>query len=254
MRWWLGDHRHTSSGATLRIGGIKSGVLWCGEIPDRVSLRVGYSANRLTLSNERTLRTAGQAPANPARPGGVTAERAAGYTDAAHAEHQPSIEARSSSAKLPVVFATNFFGFARLHAMVIAPMRTRFDQFGKQMVRTALETRGPVETDAEVTADTRRIDLWFMPDPARVSAWAPRCAGTHRRWPEHARVLPQHAERRGSRRLPDQARRVPPLPVAAQDAAAGPDPVGHLVGPSRRRHRGLVAAPDRRLATRHLCA
>jgi hypothetical protein len=51
--------------------------------------------------------------------------------------------------------------------MVGAPMRTRFDQFGKQMVRTALETCGPVETDAEVPADTRRIDLWFMPDPAR---------------------------------------------------------------------------------------
>ena len=54
--------------------------------------------------------------------------------------------------------------------MVAAPMRTRFDQFGKQMVRTALEIRGPVETDAEVPADTRRIDLWFMPDPARGSA------------------------------------------------------------------------------------
>jgi len=51
--------------------------------------------------------------------------------------------------------------------MVVAPMRTRFDQFGKQMVRSALESRGPVETDAEVPADTRRIDLWFMPDPAR---------------------------------------------------------------------------------------
>jgi len=46
-------------------------------------------------------------------------------------------------------------------------MRTRFDQFGKQMVRAALEARGPVETDAEVAADTRRIDLWFMPDPVR---------------------------------------------------------------------------------------
>ncbi|HEY0992216.1 MAG TPA: hypothetical protein VGD80_34430 [Kofleriaceae bacterium] len=59
--------------------------------------------------------------------------------------------------------------FTQLHAMVVAPMRTRFDQFGKQMVRTALETCGPVETDAEVPADTRRIDLWFMPDPARQS-------------------------------------------------------------------------------------
>jgi hypothetical protein len=53
--------------------------------------------------------------------------------------------------------------------MVAAAMRTRFDQFGKQMVRAALEARGPVETDAEVTADTRRIDLWFMPDPMRES-------------------------------------------------------------------------------------
>jgi hypothetical protein len=42
--------------------------------------------------------------------------------------------------------------------------RTRFDDFGKQMIRAALETRGPVETDAEVSADTRRIDVWFMPD------------------------------------------------------------------------------------------
>jgi hypothetical protein len=45
-------------------------------------------------------------------------------------------------------------------------MRTRFDQFGKQMVRSAVAARGSVETDAEVPADTRRIDLWFMPDPA----------------------------------------------------------------------------------------
>ena len=53
--------------------------------------------------------------------------------------------------------------------MVAAAMRTRYDQFGKQMVRAALEARGPVETDAEVPADTRRIDLWFMPDPVRGS-------------------------------------------------------------------------------------
>lgn len=37
------------------------------------------------------------------------------------------------------------------------------------MVRTALEIRGAVETDAEVPADTRRIDLWFLPDPTRAS-------------------------------------------------------------------------------------
>ena len=45
-------------------------------------------------------------------------------------------------------------------------IRTRFDRFGKQMVRSAAASCGSVETDAEVPADTRRIDLWFMPDPA----------------------------------------------------------------------------------------
>lgn len=44
-------------------------------------------------------------------------------------------------------------------------MRTRYDQFGKQMVRSAVIARGPVETDAEVPTDTRRIDLWFTPGP-----------------------------------------------------------------------------------------
>lgn len=48
-------------------------------------------------------------------------------------------------------------------------MRTRFDQFGKQMVRTALVTHGLIETDAEVPADTRRIDLWFTPGPMPAS-------------------------------------------------------------------------------------
>ena len=67
------------------------------------------------------------------------------------------------------MFVANFLVFTLKHAMVAAPMRTRYDQFGKQMVRTALETRGPVETDTEVPADTRRIDLWFIPDPARGS-------------------------------------------------------------------------------------
>jgi hypothetical protein len=50
-------------------------------------------------------------------------------------------------------------------AMVAAVTRTRFDQFCKQMVRDALESHGSVETDAEVPADTRRIDLWFTPAP-----------------------------------------------------------------------------------------
>lgn len=46
-------------------------------------------------------------------------------------------------------------------------MPNPFDQFGKDLLSTALETCGPVVTDAEVPADPRKVDLWFMPDPAR---------------------------------------------------------------------------------------
>jgi hypothetical protein len=53
--------------------------------------------------------------------------------------------------------------------MVAPAMRTRFDQFGKQMVRDAVEGRCSIETDAEVPADTRRIDLWVTPREAGVS-------------------------------------------------------------------------------------
>jgi hypothetical protein len=51
-------------------------------------------------------------------------------------------EREAQARRLPVVFVASFFVFTLPHAMVAAPMRTRFDQFGEQMVRTALETCG----------------------------------------------------------------------------------------------------------------
>lgn len=51
-------------------------------------------------------------------------------------------------------------------------MRNRFDQFGKQLLHRAFTPSGPVETDAEVPADTRRVDVWVLPDPARGGARA----------------------------------------------------------------------------------
>jgi hypothetical protein len=53
--------------------------------------------------------------------------------------------------------------------MVRLAMRNRYDQFGKQMMRAALEGHCAVETDAEVPAEPRRIDLWFMLHEARAS-------------------------------------------------------------------------------------
>jgi flagellar biosynthesis/type III secretory pathway protein FliH len=70
--------------------------------------------------------------------------------------------------------------------MVFAPMHNRYDQFGKQMVRAALEGHCAVETDAEVPAETRRIDLWFMRREARASL------------PEHLGLLGTIASRAGT--------------------------------------------------------
>lgn len=47
--------------------------------------------------------------------------------------------------------------------MVVTVVRTPFDRFGKQMVSAAVEGRCTVESDAEVPASTRRIDLWISP-------------------------------------------------------------------------------------------
>jgi hypothetical protein len=47
--------------------------------------------------------------------------------------------------------------------MVAKAMRARYDRFGKQMIRDLLEGHCYVETDAEVPAETRRIDIWVTP-------------------------------------------------------------------------------------------
>ena len=44
-------------------------------------------------------------------------------------------------------------------------MRTPFDKLGKQSINEALAPSGRIETEAEVTTETRRIDVWFEPDP-----------------------------------------------------------------------------------------
>ena len=45
--------------------------------------------------------------------------------------------------------------------------RTVFDQAGKQVSRAMLESDGALESDAESSVETQRIDVWFTPDPGR---------------------------------------------------------------------------------------
>jgi hypothetical protein len=45
--------------------------------------------------------------------------------------------------------------------------RNRFDRAAKDMLRDSLSPDGNFESDAEVSPDTQRADVWFTPDPAR---------------------------------------------------------------------------------------
>ena len=49
-------------------------------------------------------------------------------------------------------------------------IRTRYDHFGKDLIRRALGRHGRVVTDAEVPAEPRRVDVWFTPR-RRSGAW-----------------------------------------------------------------------------------
>jgi hypothetical protein len=48
------------------------------------------------------------------------------------------------------------------------PVHNRFDQFVKRLARKGFSPGGRVETEAEVTPDARRIDVWFVPFPGRA--------------------------------------------------------------------------------------
>ena len=47
-------------------------------------------------------------------------------------------------------------------------MHNRFDQLAKQLARDGLAPGGRVETEAEVTPDALRIDVWFVPSARRA--------------------------------------------------------------------------------------
>ena len=47
-------------------------------------------------------------------------------------------------------------------------MHNKFDQFVKQLARDGFSPGGHVETDAEVSPDALRIDVWFVPDAGRA--------------------------------------------------------------------------------------
>jgi hypothetical protein len=70
---------------------------------------------------------------------------------------------------MPLAFTSVSLSSHRVVPWSAAVTRTPFDRFGKQMVRDALEGRCSVETDAEVPADPRRIDLWVTPHEAGAS-------------------------------------------------------------------------------------
>ncbi|WP_437974906.1 hypothetical protein WMF11_42995 [Sorangium sp. So ce295] len=53
--------------------------------------------------------------------------------------------------------------------LVIAPMRSRFDAFGKSVLRETLDLVGGADTQVEVIATSQTMDIWYTPDPARAA-------------------------------------------------------------------------------------
>ncbi|WP_437485794.1 hypothetical protein WME75_01855 [Sorangium sp. So ce1014] len=51
-------------------------------------------------------------------------------------------------------------------------MRSRFDAFGKNVLRDTLARAGAADTAVEVIAASQIIDVWFVPDPDRASVRA----------------------------------------------------------------------------------
>jgi hypothetical protein len=47
-------------------------------------------------------------------------------------------------------------------------MRTRFDQFAKQMLAACLSEAGVVETERETSAEPQAVDIWFVPHEGRA--------------------------------------------------------------------------------------
>ncbi|WP_434045150.1 MULTISPECIES: hypothetical protein [Sorangium] len=47
-------------------------------------------------------------------------------------------------------------------------MRSRFDAFGKNVLRDTLTLVGGADTEVEVIAASQTIDVWYVPDPARA--------------------------------------------------------------------------------------
>ncbi|CAN97889.1 hypothetical protein sce7720 [Sorangium cellulosum So ce56] len=48
-------------------------------------------------------------------------------------------------------------------------MRSRFDAFGKNVLRETLALTGGADTEVEVIATSQTMDIWYVPDPARAA-------------------------------------------------------------------------------------
>lgn len=119
-------------------------------------------------------------------------------------------------------------------------MRTRYDQFAKQMTRAALGPGGTVHTDEEVSPDVGRIDVWFTPHDreatralatlgmlGRIGRAACTLEAFHQT-PDPLEVMDCISKHHSFRRL--LARRDPHLPLPLQWIVSAGCPVGALAG------------------------
>ncbi|WP_438017849.1 hypothetical protein WMF18_01595 [Sorangium sp. So ce315] len=69
-------------------------------------------------------------------------------------------------------------------------MRSRFDAFGKNVPRDTLTRAGDADTEVEAIAASQTMDVWYVPDPARVALRAELGFDARLRRPRDDELLP----------------------------------------------------------------
>lgn len=140
-------------------------------------------------------------------------------------------------------------------------MHNRFDRFVKRLARKGLSPAGRVETEAEVTPDALRIDVWFVPYAGRAHKKVLAPLGLLGRMARTSCTLePYHRTPSGDQATDciakhrffcrDLARRTPRPPMPMQWILSSGRPSAALIGLAFRRSRRSLGIYDGPALTR----
>ncbi|MEO7330411.1 MAG: hypothetical protein ABI193_17680 [Minicystis sp.] len=138
-------------GRSLRVTAIERQVRRSGPHVVQIEPRERRRDRRVIEAEHRMIQRARHGSSSPRRPRTSSIRRSS-----RHGDESPR--------------RTRAFRLLTLVTRTIqcCPMRSPFDQLVKRLAREGFAPGGHVETEAEVSPDPQRIDVWFWPDASRV--------------------------------------------------------------------------------------